>query len=82
MTTKAPCHTSKSSHLCASKNSPRHWLEAEPMTYESAPEPPRTVPHDRIAEAMELLFGPLPKPGADAQDMEPGKSGGPLIADQ
>ena len=30
------------------------------MTDESLPKPPRTVPHDRVVAAMELVYGPLP----------------------
>jgi hypothetical protein len=30
------------------------------MTNEPVPQPLRTVPHDRVVAAMELLYGPLP----------------------
>jgi hypothetical protein len=30
------------------------------MTDEPLPKPPRTVPHDRVVAAMELVYGPLP----------------------
>jgi hypothetical protein len=33
------------------------------MTDESSPKPLRTVPHDRVVAAMELVYGPLPDVG-------------------
>jgi hypothetical protein len=30
------------------------------MANESVPQPPRTVSHDRVVAAMELVYGPLP----------------------
>jgi hypothetical protein len=46
------------------------------MTDESVPQPPRTVPHDRVVAAMELVYGPRPDLRPDigipaAQDDEP-----------
>jgi hypothetical protein len=42
------------------------------MTDESLPKPPRTVPHDRVVAAMELVYGPLPDLRPDISISEAG----------